>query len=81
MQLGGLSTKPRGMRAAVSRGMAKIETIAADKLRAVTGGFLGFGGAGNRFPVLRNLWQRGMANAAGAAGGQAGAAGGGCPQQ
>jgi hypothetical protein len=60
--------------------MAKIETIAAEKLRAVTGGFLGFGGAGNRFPVVRNLWQR--FNGAAGGGGAAGAAGGtvgGCP--
>jgi hypothetical protein len=56
----------------------KIETIAAEKLRRVSGGFLGFGGAGNRFPVVRNLWQR-FAGGGGAAGG--GCAGGGCPQQ
>ncbi|MGE0397766.1 MAG: hypothetical protein AB7T06_13675 [Kofleriaceae bacterium] len=52
--------------------MAKIETIGAEQLRAVTGGFLGFRGPNGRFPILRGLFQQA------AAGGQT-AGGGGCP--
>jgi len=56
--------------------MAKIETIGAAQLAKVTGGILGFGGAGNRFPILRGLFQR-----AAGAGSAAGGAASGCPQQ
>lgn len=63
-------------------GMEKIETIAEEKLRAVTGGFLGFRGPNGRFPFLRGLFQgMGQQGGGASAGGGGGCPGGQCPLQ